>query len=109
MFSPSAKAAEREEQVNERPIHSVWYGRADMTPDETPPPSNVHDTGIERWIEKAAAVNITPLVLCDSRGKDVDSRRRGLEEIPVTVVQRDEELDGREPADGEEAPGEKRP
>lgn len=95
--------------MNERPIHSVWYGHADMTPDETPPPSNVHDAGVEQWIEKAAAVNITPLVLCDSRGKDVDSRRRGLEEIPVTVVQRDEELDGRELADGEEASGEKRP
>lgn len=109
VFSSSAKPADREEPMNERPIHSIWYGRANTAPDETPSPSKVddnrptHDTGIGQWKEKAAVVNITPLVLCDSQCKDLDSRRRSLKEMPVTMVQRDEDSDLREPADEEEA------
>ena len=37
----------------------------------------------------------------------MDSRRRSLKESAVTVVQRDEDLDWREPANGEEGSGEK--
>ena len=77
-----------------------------MTPDETLPPSHVynnrpiHHTGIEQWAEKAAVVNITPLVPCDFQGRDMDSRQRRLTEVPVIIV---EDLDWREPGDGEEA------
>ncbi|CAF9941724.1 hypothetical protein IMSHALPRED_002866 [Imshaugia aleurites] len=112
VFSPSAKPADEVHRTDGRPIHSVWYGHSTTTPDETLPPSEfydtrpVHDTGVEQWVGKAAVVNITPLVPCDSRGRDMDSRRRSLKESPVTVVQREEDLDWRERADGEEGSGE---
>lgn len=115
VFSPSAKHANRVEQTTEGPIHSVWYGHANMTPDETLPSSQVHEntpihhTGIEQWVEKAVVVNITPLVPCDFQGRDVDSRRRRLAEVPVIIVQRDEDLDWREPGDEEEASEETHP
>ena len=115
VFTPSTKPADRCEQTDTRPIHSGWYGRASMTPNEPLPPSKVpdnshlHDTGIERWFEKAAVVNITPLIPCNSQGRGMESRRRSLKEVPVVVVQQDEDSDWREPADGEEASGEEDP
>ncbi len=80
-----------------------------MASNETLPPSQVHDdrpihhTGMEQWVEKAVVVNMTPLVPCDFQGREMDSRRRRLIEVPVIIVQRDEDSDWRETGDGEEA------
>ena len=112
VFRPTAKPADG----NDRPIHSVWYGHASVTPDDRPLPSAVYDhspLGVEKsfeWIEKAAVASITPLVPCgDPRGRNGDLRRRSLEEIPVTVVQLDEDLERRESVDGKEVSGEMHP
>lgn len=111
VFSPSAKSADQEQRTNRRPIHSVWYGHATTTPNVALPFSKiydnkpVHEFGIEQF-EKATVVTITPLMPCDLRGRDTESRLRRLKEIPVTIVPSDEDFDWREPADGEEVSGE---
>lgn len=112
VFRPTAKPADG----NDRPIHSVWYGHAGVTPDGRPLPAALYDhspLGVEKsfeWTEKAAVASITPLVPCgDLRGRNGDVRRGSLKEIPVTVVQLDEDLERRESVDGKEVSGEMHP
>ena len=101
-----AQMATLNQYLNERPIHSVWYGHADLTPETLPSStydeSPLHENGIHQSLEWIAfrATHNTPLVPRDLEGRSMDNRLRGLQQIEIATVRRDEWIHWEAPTEG---------